>query len=128
MTALKYTLIVIFITLITLYTLRFYNRLKYNVEFENESDAYASLLISVLIILFVIISINKNISHLIECCSKYSLIPFFMFIHICLCLFLTYLICLIKVFIKPTLLLSQLLILLEVFISHLKFLYKPFQI
>lgn len=128
MIALKYTLIIIFITLITLYTLRFYNRLKYNVEFENKLDASASLLISVLIILFVIISINKNISHLIGCCSKYSLIPFFMFMHICLCLFLAYLISLIKVFIKPTHLLSQLVILLEVFISHLKFLYKPFQV
>lgn len=89
----------IFLYLVCAYSLRFFMRLKYNIDFEGNLDAFFSLLLMILIFFGLISCISKNINEAINYCSKYSFIPFFLFFQIIICFLILYLICIINLII-----------------------------
>lgn len=78
----KYILEIIIVILILLYSLNFCIRMHYNIEFSNNFSVFVSLLCLLILITLIFMLFGNQFIVLISYCSKFSLIPMFIFFHL----------------------------------------------
>ena len=92
-------LIIILLVLI-LYLFRFFLKVKHNRDFENNLDAFISLLVSAIMCIFILSFAFTSYSKTIDNITKYSAIPIYFFTHLLLCLLFIYIFSLWNIFIS----------------------------